>query len=116
MKVKDLKRRLEYLSDEDELVIPLAKPGIGSRPSVSVKSVSGGIAWDSGKVFLSSESPLVIKTESENAFDLSREFLMWLATKPNKRATYEILEARAILDKLGIDYMKYQKFLHQDKF
>lgn len=106
----------ERSRDDLDVVIPISSPGVGGRPNVGISFLAEGADWDSGKLFLLPAKKLVVKTDKEAAFDAAVEFLMWLATKPTKRLTYEITTARNILDGAGIEYMKHQKFLHQDKF
>lgn len=120
MKVKELLEILQYhgtrVDLEDEVVIPIAKDEIGGIPFTEVTRIVNGIDWDRGKLFFETKEPLVIKTDKESVYDMAVEFMMWLATKPNKRETYEIREAKRILDRAGVEYMKHRKFLHRDKY
>lgn len=102
--------------EDPEVVIPIAKTSVGLKASVDVDSISKGIDWNKNKFFLHTKEKLVPKSDKEQAYDMAWEFLLWIATKPVKKETYEVREARRIFDLIGYDYMKYQRFLHQDKF
>lgn len=122
MKIGDLRKILnDYASrdpdfDKNDIRIPISKPSVAHKATVNVGGIYVGFDWDQGVVFIAPAIDLVPLTEKEHAFDMAIEFLMWLATKPNKNETYEIRQAKAILDNAGIEYMKHQRFLHQDKF
>lgn len=65
MTVSQLLTALTHLSAhghaQDEVRVPVYEQGcmLGQRPSSGVGSVSQGIAWDSGVVFLNTEDTLV---------------------------------------------------------
>lgn len=65
MTVSQLLTALTHLSEhghaEDEVCVPVYEQGcmLGQRPSSGVGSVSPGIDWDSGVVFLNTEDTLV---------------------------------------------------------
>jgi hypothetical protein len=65
MTVSQLLVVLTHLSEhghaEDEVRVPVYEQGcmLGRRPSSSVVSVSPGVDWDSGVVFLNTEDTLI---------------------------------------------------------
>lgn len=65
MTVSQLLTALTHLSEhghaEDEVCVPVYEQGcmLGRRPSSSVVSVSPGIDWDAGVVFLNPEDTLI---------------------------------------------------------
>lgn len=61
MLLKELISKLEYLSDDTQVVIQTYSPGrIGGSPCVNIKNVNVGFDWDQGKVFLTPETPLTV--------------------------------------------------------
>lgn len=66
MKFKELKRAVEGyyrqgVNDEDEVVVLTADPSAGYSSNVEVQSISPGIDWDSGKILLSTKTPVYSK-------------------------------------------------------
>lgn len=77
MKVSDLKKALERLRDDDDVVIPvtLAHGTIGASPSVPVTQVQDGFDWDRGKVFICPDAKLYpVGEEFLQGRDLVREY------------------------------------------
>lgn len=62
MRVSELKRILERMRDDDEVVIPIATMAgsVGPKPTVSVTSALQGNDWDRGKLMICTEAPLHI--------------------------------------------------------
>jgi len=60
MKVSDLKRILEHIKDDDEVMIAVKLPyaTVGAIPMVTVKSATSGFDWESGKFILRPEEEL----------------------------------------------------------
>ena len=60
MKVSDLKKALERMRDDGDVVIPvtLAHSSMGGKPSVDVTQVHAGFDWDHGKVFIYPDAKL----------------------------------------------------------
>lgn len=117
MKVSEL---LALLSEnnkhhDDEIVIKINKPSVGPSACEPVISAHFGIDWDARKLILRTNKPLVVKSENEEIYDMSRDLMLYLATKPMKRRSYEVEKARSILKRNGMteeDFMKYQKLFH----
>lgn len=120
MKFKDLQRAVNTLNgtsgryDDDDVVIAIAKSGMGAHPCVNVKGVHSGFDWDHGKFMIFAEEPLVVKTDKEQMYDMAWELMLYIATKPVKRETYEITAARRMFERLGYDYMQYQHLFHRE--
>lgn len=122
MKIKDLKDILSRhngpYDDEREVVILISKPSIGPRATTPVKSISFGFDWENGLALIRAEETLVPKSKKEELYDLSHGLLMYIATKPNKKETYEIREAKRALEKAGYteeDFKKYRRLYHNEK-
>ena len=118
MKVKELKELLNHSDrhDDDDLVIGLAMPSVAYRACSGVKSVGFGIDWDRGRVFIEPELRLSEKTLPEDAYHMSSDLLMYLATKPSKRESYETRTAKSILLRAGYkeeDFEKYRDLFHK---
>jgi len=123
MKVKELydslKRRIEGIPDcykeqelNKEVVVEIAKPSVGPRASVKAKYAGFGMDWEANRFAITPEVALTLKSEKEEIWDMAKDLIMWIATKPVKKDSYEIRTAKRILDKNGTEYMKYQKILH----
>lgn len=118
MKIKDLKAVLTAVGeryDDWDLNILLSIPSIGGRASCGVRSIGFGFDWEIGKVLINPVLRLSKKTESEDVYHGATEFLLWLASKPVKRESYEIREAKRILLSAGYTEERIkeaQKFLH----
>ena len=110
------KKILEFLDQhkDDDIVIPISKPSMGPRACVGIESVTIGFDWDSGKIFFHPGESLVVKTENEEIWDMARDLIMWIATKKVKNKGYEQRNAISILERLKIDFMKYQDVLHHE--
>lgn len=119
MKIKELKAVLNSIGDrydDWDLAIPLSKPSIGAIATCKVRSISFGFDWEHGKALINPEGRLNEKTKPEDVYHDASEFLLWLATKPIKRETYEMREAKRILLRAGHteeDLCKYQRYLHE---
>lgn len=60
MKVSELKRILEHIKDDNEVMISVKLPyaTIGAIPMVAVKSATSGFDWENGKFILRAEEEL----------------------------------------------------------
>jgi hypothetical protein len=114
MKASELIEILKRHPD-DEIVLLLDSPSIGPRASIPIASACSGFDWEKGQLLLSPETSVVKKTDSESIFDMARDLIMWLATKPVKKASYEVDMARRILNRKKVDFMKYQNLFHKTK-
>lgn len=77
MKVADLKKALERMRDDDEVVIPvtLAHSSMGGKPSVAVTQVHAGFDFDRGKVFIYPDAKLYpVGDEFLQGRELVREY------------------------------------------
>lgn len=81
MLVIDLKKILERVSDNEEVVILETKSyaTIGGRPNVEVHTAGSGFDWDKGKFFLIPKEPMVkqISTDEQVARELQTK-LGWV--------------------------------------
>lgn len=123
MKLKEL---IDVLNNYDshtaqyrdlEVVVAIHSPSVGPSASVDVTGCHVGIDWDNGKLFLTTKDPIVKKTNKETAFDTAHELLMYLATKPVKKKSYEVDMAQKCLKEAGYtdeDFEKYRKFFHKE--
>jgi hypothetical protein len=119
MKVKKIKEILNYTDqhDDDDLVIALAMPSMGPSAKSQVTGVSFGFDWDMGSTFITPERKLSEKTIPEDTYQMASDLLMYLATKPSKRESYETRRAKAILLRAGYkeeDFEKYRTFFHKE--
>lgn len=120
MKVSELKsiidRQLELHPDRGdcEVVITLAMPSMGPVASTNVSSAYFGIDWDGNHLLLEPKDHLSIKTDNESIYDVARDLLGYLATKPGKRQSYETKTALRVFERLNYDIMKYQHIFHHD--
>jgi hypothetical protein len=102
--------------DDYTLRVKIAKPSIGSIATDDVTYVGFGFDWEQGSLLISTENRLVPKSKKEDAYDIAHELLMYLATKPTKRDTYEIRNAKQCLLKAGYteeDFVKYRHLFHE---
>ena len=60
MKVSELKRILEHVRDENEVMIAIKLPysTVGAIPMVAVKTAQNGFDWENGKFILRAEEEL----------------------------------------------------------
>jgi hypothetical protein len=103
---------------EAKVVIPLATPSIGCSASTEVESGHPGIDWNNGYFFLGTKDRVVKKSQHEDVFDAATDLLMYLATKPSKRESYETRTAKSILRRTGHvdeDFEKYRRFFHREE-
>ena len=120
MKVKDLKRILEHHGshiDEREVLIRLTLPSMGPVASETVESAHVGFDWDRDLI-LEPSRPLVPKEEKQSIFESGYDLLMWLATKPMARESYEVRTAKGILKRHGKteeDFKKFRHLFHKDE-
>jgi hypothetical protein len=122
MKVKELKDALNYSTDhdDDDLMIRLQMPSIGP---VAMSAISGsyfGFDWEHGKVILQPERRLSEKTKEEDVYDMAKDLIMYLATKPSpsKRWKYETDQAKKILLRAGYteeQLVRYANIFHKEK-
>lgn len=113
MKVLELIKAIERHPD-GEVTIRLTKPSMGPIAQAQVKDAFVGIDWEHGKVIIQPAIPLVPKSDNEQIFDWARDLIMWLATKPVKKESYEVRAARKIAAKMYPDFMKYQNIFHRE--
>ncbi len=100
---------------DDEIVIKITKPSVGPSACEPIVSAHFGIDWDARKVILRTDRPLVVKSENEEIYDMSRDLMLYLATKPMKRKSYEVEKAQSILKRTGMtekDFIKYRRLFH----
>jgi hypothetical protein len=120
MKISELKRIIDSHQalhpgeDDMEVVVLLDMFSAGPRAGTKVVSACRGIDWDSGRLLLKCEHPISIKTENESIFQMGRDLLGWIATKPTKKQSYEQSTALKVFERLNYDIMKYQKIFHHD--
>jgi hypothetical protein len=115
MKVKELLPLLTH--EEDDIVVILGSPSIGPRAMTDVTDAHHGFDWERGKLILKTKETVTVKTKEESVYYEAHELMMYLATKPVKRESYEILSARRILKRCGYtdaDFEKYRKFFHKE--
>jgi hypothetical protein len=113
-----IEREPDYSKSEIEVIIPLSSPSIGPCSSTHIKDITKGIDWNSGKILIHTEDRIVKKTKEEDIFDAARDLLMYLATKPMKRSSYEVEQSQKILKRIGYvdqEFEKYRKFFHKEK-
>lgn len=122
MKVKELKDALNHSADhdDDDLMISLSMPSIGPIAMSAIKGASFGFDWENGKVILQPERRLSEKTKEEDVYDMAKDLIMYLATKPSpsKRWKYETDQARKILLRAGYteeQLNKYAGIFHKEK-
>jgi len=99
--------------DDREVLIELALPSMGPKASCRVKYAGFGIDWDRD-FLITAEKPLVPKTDLQKLWEDARDLIMYLATKPVKRPSYEIREARRMLDHYNIEYKAYAHLFHKE--
>jgi hypothetical protein len=111
MKVFELLQTInaDDYEDTDEVKILLDLPAIGPRATTSIKFAAFGFDWETG-LLLTPERKLVPKTDKQDIFEAAFELLMFIATKPRKKESYETKIAANILIKYGRP--DYQKFAH----
>lgn len=120
MKVKELKELIDRQlamhpsRGECEVVVTLAMPSMGPVASTYISSAYFGIDWDGNHLLVNPKFPLSLKTDNESIFDMARDLLGYLATKPSKRQSYETRTALKIFERLKYDIMKYQHIFHHD--
>ena len=119
MKVKALKNilNLNDTHDDDDLKIRLAMPSIGPVATSDIESVAFGFDWESGSLIINPTRRLSEKTQNEDTYHMASDLLMFLATKPAKRESYETGTAKKILLKAGYtaeQLTKYQKLFHKE--
>lgn len=95
--------------DTDEVKILLSLPSIGPRATTGIKYAKFGFDWDIG-LLLTPEVRLVPKTDKQDIFEAALDLLMFIATKPRKKESYETRTAARILTKYG--RADFQKFAH----
>lgn len=113
-----IERGAAYRTNEMKVVVALASPSIGFCASTPVKHAHAGFDWDSGSFILTTEDRVVKKTQHEDAFDAASDLLMYLATKPSKRESYETRMAKSILKRTGYteeQFDKYRHLFHEEK-
>jgi len=99
MKVSELKRILEHVRDENEVMIAIKLPysTVGAIPMVAVKSAQNGFDWENGKFILRAEEELspADRDFAQQMRDM-QEQLGW--------AEYEKRNLRAEIKKLNKKY------------
>jgi len=115
--VSDLKAILDLprYSPTASVEIILDKGSVGGNTASHVVWAGFGFGRDHGRFLLKAQDSLVIKTEDEKLFDMARDLIIWLGTKPVKRDSYEIRSAKRILERMGFSEEKikeYRKMIH----
>lgn len=59
MNNKKLQDALKQLPDDHEVVVTLSQPGIGGTPNSVVIAVDHGFDWNSGRIMIRTENPVV---------------------------------------------------------
>ena len=59
MKKKELLETISRMSDNDEVVVTLKQGGVGGTACTPVLYACDGFDWDSGKILLTTETPVV---------------------------------------------------------
>jgi len=99
MKVSELKRILEHVRDENEVMIAIKLPysTVGAIPMVAVKTAQNGFDWENGKFILRAEEELspADRDFAQQMRDM-QEQLGW--------AEYEKRNLRAEIKKLNKKY------------
>jgi len=99
MKVSELKRILEHVRDENEIMIAIKLPysTVGAIPMVAVKTAQNGFDWENGKFILRAEEELspANRDFAQQMRDM-QEQLGW--------AEYEKRNLRAEIKKLNKKY------------
>lgn len=99
MKVGELKRILEHVRDENEVMIAIKLPysTVGAIPMVTVKSAQNGFDWENGKFILRAE---------EELSPADRDFAQQMRDMQEKLgwAEYEKRNLRAEIKKLNKKY------------
>jgi hypothetical protein len=119
VKVSELKHMLNHSDrhDDDDVCIVLSMPSMGPRASSLVKSASFGFDWEKGQVMLTPEKRLSEKTKEEDVYHAASDLLMYIATKPAKRESYETRRSKQILLRCGYteeDLLKYRRLFHKE--
>lgn len=111
MKVFELLQTINSSDYEDtcDVKILLSLPSLGPRATTDIKFANFGFEWDVG-LLLTPEVRLVPKTDKQDIFEAAFELLMYIATKPRKKESYETRVAARILTKYG--RADFQKFAH----
>lgn len=113
MLVSELKRALEHLKDNDEVVVPVKtmSGSVGGHPFVHVKSVHAGHAWDAGKVFIYPEQDVHIvgdkyQAEQKQARDKGEALaFIWMTAKDRRLEPRQKLNAiRHTLRRFGFNH------------
>jgi len=99
MKVSELKRILEHVRDENEVMIAIKLPysTVGAIPMVAVKTAQNGFDWENGKFILRAEEELspADRDFAQQMQDIQKK-LGW--------AEYEKRNLRAEIKKLNKKY------------
>ena len=99
MKVSELKRILEHVRDENEVMIAIKLPysTVGAIPMVAVKTAQNGFDWENGKFILRAEEELspADRDFAQQMRDMQKQ-LGW--------AEYEKRNLRAEIKKLNKKY------------
>lgn len=115
--LRQILNRHDDIRDDEEISVLLALPSIGPRAHTKIKHASFGSDWDKGLQF-TTETRLVPKTEKQDIYEAAYDLLFWLATKPQKKETYEVRTAKRILLKYGRtqeDLDKLRPLFHEVK-
>lgn len=106
MKVSELfdliKRHLDIRASEGDrtVMVSIAKPSVGPRAAIEVKSACFGFDWESGRMTL-------------HIWDMSKDLLYFLATEKGRTGKlkngYENRRARLILERAGYDGKAWKK-------
>lgn len=84
-------------------------PSVGPQAHVTLTHAGFGFDWDRG-LLLKPEKSLVPKEKKQDIFEDAYQLLLYIATKPEKKQSYEKRTAKTILARYGIDQSFLDKF------
>lgn len=77
MKAKELKEKLDmYIENQhgdDEVVVRLSEPSVAVTASEPVQCIGPGIDWDSGKLFIHTDKPLIHRYNQRDIPKMARK-------------------------------------------
>lgn len=109
--LKDMLSSYDDTRDNEAVSVLLELPSMGPRANTKVKHASFGFDWDKGLQF-TTEARLVPKNDKQDIYEAAYDLLFWLATKPQKKETYEVRTAKRILIEYGTTQEELDKLSH----